>query len=69
MSKNLKEVRTVRHVDMWRKSIQEERITKGPKAAMPSVLKEVSSRRCVQATGECPRRKNERKSGQRQGER
>lgn len=33
--------------------IQEEERTKGPKAAMLSIFKEVSSRLCVQARSEC----------------
>lgn len=39
LSKDLKEVRRVSHVAMWRKSTQEEERTKGPKAAMPSIFK------------------------------
>lgn len=60
MSKDLKEVRRVSHVDMRGKSIQEEEITKGPKAAMPCIRG--SSQKHVQETS-VPRR--EKKSGQR----
>lgn len=61
----MKKIKRVSHVVTWGKNIQGERITKSPKAATPSILKEVSSGKHDDARSKHARRESERKSGQR----